>query len=1179
MSMNPVSLAWQSIRHYWRTSLAVIFAVAVATAVLVGALVVGSSMRGSLRAMTLERLGRVDEILVSRGFFSEQLAAGLQTALQQGAGGAVVEPLILFPAATIERAGTETERRSLRVTALGVRESFWKLDLNQTAAELPGLGLDEVIVNQAVAEELGFTPASVAAGTALVTLRIPKPSLLPGDSSLGKKKDLVESLVRLRVAAIVPNRGLGRFALEPSQALARNVFLPLQTLQDALAGSALRHKPDTRQVNALLLAGEGSGAELPPIRSLGELTGKVEPALADLGLNLKRVTQADPQGGPPVFDYLSLTTEQLVFEDQLAGEIERLVPPAVRVLTYLVNETSKVDTQERGGIPYSMFSAVPFGSDFQLQSSAGEQWLAAPGEDEVILNEWAAADLAARPGDRIRLRYFQPESTHGQQVELATELRLSGIAKLTRPVKPFKSSRTGPPKPAEFATRPTMANDPDLTPEVPGLTDSDSIENWDLPFETTGKIRRVDDEYWNEYRTTPKGFVHPQLAERIWGSRFGKVTGYRIPAAADAEAIRRGLTGLWRERPELLGWNRLPVKRLGLLAAAGATPFDGLFLGLSLFVIASALILTALLFRLGLDQRAGQLGLLAALGFRGGQVVRLWTVEVLILGACGAVIGAAAGIGYAQLIIWSLRTLWVGAISRPFLELHVAWPLVVCGAALGLVVSLLTIVAGIWRAQRTPARELLAGSLADSAGGAAAGRSWHVWLVWVLLAGAAGLSVLATRLGGDSQAGAFMGSGFLVLAALLLALRIWLLKPPGRGRLEGMDAGRLALLNARRNPRRTLLAVGLIAVATFLIVAISSFRLRPDEESTGGINWIAESTQPVFDDLSTASGQAEIAGAPFAGREWRAWYSLRLKPGQDASCNNLYQATQPKVLGVPAAWMERFDQPEQTPMAWAGSLAQTSAERANPWRLLAGGEQRRAGEPIPCVIDKNTAMYSLKIYSVGQEYEVKYDSGESLRFRVVGFLDNSLLQGGLLISEPDFVRAFPYLSGYRVFLIEADEPAVRKVAQGLAEQGFDVRSSWSVLEQFMAVQNTYLSAFQALGGLGLLLGTLGLAAVQLRSIFERRRELALMQAIGYRLPNLAGLLFREQAWILAAGLLIGLGAAAAATIPHLVVGMATVPWGWLLGMFGLIALVGLGSGLLAARSLMRLPLIASLRGE
>lgn len=1176
MKLNARTLAWSSVKHYWRTSLAVIFAVAVATAVLVGALVVGSSMRGSLRAMTLERLGKVDEVLLSRGFFSESLAEQLQKSASESQVPRQVEPLILFPAASLERSEGNSPRRAQRISALGIRDSFWSL--SSEPLSVPSLQSDEIVLNRAVADELGVTDQEVAAKSALVTLRIPKPSLLPGDSSLGKKRDLVESLVRLRVVAIVDNRGLGRFALEPSQSLARNAYLSLETLQDALADSALRHKPNTQQVNALLLAGQGSGNSLPEPLSLKSLAKGWQPDLADLGLKLKRVTQADPIGSAPVFDYLSLTTEQLVFEDSLATQVEQLVPQATRVLTYLVNETTKADAAAGKGIPYSMFSALPIGAEFPLQSVDG-QLLQTPSDEELILNEWAATDLKAQPGDLIRLKYFEPESTHGQQVELTKELRLKAIAKLTRPARPFQAKRTGPPVPAEFSQRPTAANDPDLTPEVPGLTDSDSIENWDLPFETTGKIRRADDEYWDEYRTTPKGFVSPALAEKIWGSRFGKVTGFRIPIAAGEETVREGLRDAWQARPELFGWNLLPVKRLGLQAASGSTPFDGLFLGLSLFVIASALILTSLLFRLGLDQRAQQLGLLAAIGFPGGATIRLWCVEVLLLGSCGAVLGALAGIAYARLIIWALTTLWVGAISRPFLQLYVDWPIVVGGALLGLFVSLLTIVWSIWKAQRVPARELLSGRAEANTDSATSRSRWQIALAIGLLAGACGLSFLATRLGGDSQAGAFMGAGFLVLVALLLGLRVWLRTPPQRDRVSGMGPRTLAWLNTRRNPRRTLLTVGLIAVATFLIVAISSFRLRPKEDATGGMNWIAESAQPIFADLSTTAGQDEILGERLDANKWRSFYSLRVKPGQDASCNNLYQATQPKVLGVPAAWIERFDKSGITPMAWAGSLAATAEQKSNPWRLLDGAGERKSNEPIPCVIDKNTAMYSLKIYSVGQTYRVQYDSGENLTFKVVGFLDNSLLQGSLIISEGDFVRAFPYLSGYRMFLIDGEESAVRTVADSLADEGFDPRTSLSLLDQLMAVQNTYLSAFQALGGLGLLLGTLGLAAVQLRSIFERRRELALMQALGYRLPTLAGQLFWEQAWVLLAGLAIGLAAAAAATVPHLLVGMATVPWGWLLGMFALIAAVGLLSGLLAARSIMRLPLVGSLRGE
>jgi hypothetical protein len=144
---------------------------------------------------------------------------------------------------------------------------------------------------------------------------------------------------------------------------------------------------------------------------------------------------------------------------------------------------------------------------------------------------------------------------------------------------------------------------------------------------------------WIEYVQRSKQVL--RKAAYAIGPGYSLSLGFRTWHAA----VREGLRDSWRARPELFGWNLLPVKRLGLQAASGSTPFDGLFLGLSLFVIASALILTSLLFRLGLDQRAQQLGLLAALGFPGGKTVRLWSVEVLLLGSCGAVLGALAGIG------------------------------------------------------------------------------------------------------------------------------------------------------------------------------------------------------------------------------------------------------------------------------------------------------------------------------------------------------------------------------------------------------------------------------------------------------------------------------------------------------------------------------------------------------
>src|SRR5687767_14339349 len=72
--MTPFRFVVASLRHYRRIHLAVALGVAIATAVLTGALLVGDSVRGSLRDLTLERLGRIDSALVSGQMFREELA-------------------------------------------------------------------------------------------------------------------------------------------------------------------------------------------------------------------------------------------------------------------------------------------------------------------------------------------------------------------------------------------------------------------------------------------------------------------------------------------------------------------------------------------------------------------------------------------------------------------------------------------------------------------------------------------------------------------------------------------------------------------------------------------------------------------------------------------------------------------------------------------------------------------------------------------------------------------------------------------------------------------------------------------------------------------------------------------------------------------------------------------------
>jgi ABC-type antimicrobial peptide transport system permease subunit len=201
---------------------------------------------------------------------------------------------------------------------------------------------------------------------------------------------------------------------------------------------------------------------------------------------------------------------------------------------------------------------------------------------------------------------------------------------------------------------------------------------------------------------------------------------------------------------------------------------------------------------------------------------------------------------------------------------------------------------------------------------------------------------------------------------------------------------------------------------------------------------------------------------------------------------------------------------------------------------------------------------------------------------VAGLLSNSVLQGSLLIGEEDFKRLFPEVSGYRSFLIKTppqrQEQVVSVLEDRLGDEGFDAADSRQRLADLLAVQNTYISTFQSLGALGLVLGTFGLAAVQLRNVFERRKELALMRAVGFRGVRLGEMVLLENLLLLLAGLTTGTLAALLSTVPHMLLGGARVPLLDLAVMLGVVLAVGLATGWIAVRATLRAPVLAALRG-
>jgi putative ABC transport system permease protein len=116
------------------------------------------------------------------------------------------------------------------------------------------------------------------------------------------------------------------------------------------------------------------------------------------------------------------------------------------------------------------------------------------------------------------------------------------------------------------------------------------------------------------------------------------------------------------------------------------------------------------------------------------------------------------------------------------------------------------------------------------------------------------------------------------------------------------------------------------------------------------------------------------------------------------------------------------------------------------------------------------------------------------------------------------------------------------LSRALNDAGLELTPATRRLNQFNAVQNTYLGTFQILGGLGLILGSVGLGIVVLRNVFERRGELALLLAVGYRARALKKLVLLEHSALLVAGLSLGILAAFIAVLPNLLSPAAEVPY-------------------------------------
>jgi hypothetical protein len=444
------------------------------------------------------------------------------------------------------------------------------------------------------------------------------------------------------------------------------------------------------------------------------------------------------------------------------------------------------------------------------------------------------------------------------------------------------------------------------------------------------------------------------------------------------------------------------------------------------------------------------------------------------------------------------------------------------------------------------------------------------------------LLLIAAALNLVSQSAGFFGSAMILLTAALCYQSVWL---RGKGKpIYGngwWPVSRMGFRNASNRPGRSILCIALIASAAFIIVSVDSFRHRDgsvvlDRKSgNGGFPLLAESLLPVVYDANTSEGRealnlttgdvTQLSGVSFS--------RFRVRPGDDASCLNLYQPVNPKIIAPTDDFIRSNRFVFQT------SLASSSEEKENPWLLL---QREFPDGAVPVIADANSMTYVLHL-KLGDDFVLNLEGG-LVRLRLVGSLSDSIFQSELVMSEKNFVNLFPEQEGYRFFLIDAPRPeqanAITAVLEDrLSDFGFDVVPTAERLANFHRVENTYLSTFQMLGGLGLLLGTLGMAAVLLRNVLERRRELALLRAVGYNSSHFTLMVVAENALLLFCGVATGAVCAVLAITPVFFSRHAQPPGVSLAVLLLAVLISGLTASIVATWAALRSPLLPALRAE
>jgi ABC-type antimicrobial peptide transport system permease subunit len=1086
MARGVLGILISSTRFYKRSVIYQILIVGLLSAVITGSLLTGWSVRASLKKTAAEHLGNTG-ILISSGsrYFDPALVSRLSNSARINCTG------LLQINGFCQNLNTQKSVSNTQIYA--VTGEFFRFQGNDTIKILPG----EALINTKLAGSL-----AVKQGDELI-IRFNEYSDIPADAPFAPANAEARSIV-LKVGRILRQSDAGNFSLSINQAEPENIFIGLSEISSG--------KPV--KINRLLIGNDSKMS----IAEVSDIFGNVMKP-SDLGI---RTIRLEKTGG------FEMRSDRVFLDKSLIEEIKNLIPSAAPVITYLGNSISKGSRSA----PYSFVSALP--SPIYPDIARG---------NDIIINDWLAADLEVKQGDALEMSWYAPDSLN-KLIEKSNRFSVRRIVKMEG-----------------------IWGDSLLMPGFPGISGSESCSDWDagVPVKLS-EIRQKDEEYWNRYRGTPKAFINYDRGIELWGNNFGPATAIRFPAGISDRDIAEELAG--RLDPLKNGFTIADLHGESLRAANESVDFSSLFLSLGFFLILASVVLLSFAVSTYLESKHSQIRTYFALGFRTGWIKKVLLAESGLISVAGCFTGSFTGILVSMLIIKLLNTVWQGAVQTNALSAFFSLTPILTGFIITLIIALVFLEFKIRLHLRNLNREKKLLPSSPSPG-------LNLVILLASLAVSIALFVMS-QISGEQELSLSFAAGSVLLIFMIFLWRQYFIFHVNLSLYKKNHSGKLSRLYYSFYPSHAVSPVLFISAGLFAVFVTGANRMNFESSQmkpsggTGGFMLWCENTIPVRADLTSLSGKATFALDDSQLSEMQ-FIQIKKYAGDDASCLNLNHITVPPLLGVEAAELI-----SRGSFSFAKSITDSNVK--NPWQFLSLVPPENT---IYGIADQTVLQWGMKI-KPGDTLMMRAENGQKLNIIIAAGLKPSVFQGYVLIGMDNFRKYFPSVSGSSIFLVEGNQDMIENYISTLNDRlgshGIKVERTSDRLASFYEVTNTYLSVFGVYGALGMVTGIAGLGFVLLRNYNHRRKEFALLLATGFNLKKIRKSILMEQVLILVAGMTSGAIPAIIATLPSLK-NSSDIPWVYLVSMVIIIFCTGFGVLLLSLRSVTGTSLIASLKKE